>query len=123
MYKKYFTKSLVLLIMFQFDQDHLRITKPISINGLSPKIVDGKVSSRIIHLPLNAEKGLKEQNTRLPDGLKMKIEKIPGYKPDPVEIINNNHEVEMLKAEIERLKSLQPAKKMGRPKKIVNENT
>lgn len=114
--------------MFQFDQDHLRITKPISINGLSPKIVDGKVVSRTIHLPLNAEKGLKEQNTRLPDGLKMSIEKIPGYKPKPMEIVNNNNEIELfkkenesLRAEIEKLKADKP--KMGRPKKLVNENT
>lgn len=70
--------------MFQFNEDHLRITKPISINGLAPKIVDGKVITRVIHLPLHAEKGLNEQNKRLPDGLKMKIEKIPGYKPQPV---------------------------------------
>lgn len=107
--------------MFQFDQDHLRITKPISINGLSPKIVSGKVVSRTIHLPLNAEKGLKEQNSRLPDGLKMTIEKIPGYTPKPAEIVNNNTEIELLKAEIERLKADKP--KMGRPKKLVNENT
>lgn len=102
-----------------FTEDHLRITKPISLNGLSPKIVDGKVVSRVIHLPLGAERGLNEQNNRLPDGLKMKIEKIPGYNPKPAEVANNNKEVEELKAEIERLKSEQVKKPMGRPKKLV----
>lgn len=87
--------------MFQFNEDHLRITKPISINGLAPKIVEGKVITRVIHLPLQAEKGLNEQNKRLPDGLKMKIEKIPGYKPQPV--VNN--EVEQLKAQIAKLEA------------------
>lgn len=102
-----------------FTEDHLRITKPISLNGLAPKIVDGKVINRIIHLPLGAERGLKEQNSRLPDGLKMKIEKIPGYTPKPAEIVNNNKEVEELKAEIERLKAKEAARKpTGRPKKI-----
>lgn len=102
-----------------FTEDHLRITKPISINGLAPKIVDGKVVNRIIHLPLTAEKGLNEQNRRLPDGLKMKIEKIPGYTPKPAEVVNNNKEVEELKAELERLKAEKAVKKpMGRPKKV-----
>lgn len=65
--------------MFQFDQPHLRVTKPITFNGVSPVIdhESGKVKSKIVHLPLAAEKGLLEQNNRLPDGLKMKIEKIP----------------------------------------------
>lgn len=101
-----------------FNEDHLRITKPISVNGLSPKIVDGKVVNRIIHLPLNAEKGLREQNSRLPDGLKMKIEKIPGYTPAQVEVVNNDREIAELKAEIERLKAKKPT---GRPKKIKDE--
>lgn len=102
-----------------FNEDHLRITKPISINGLSPKIVDGKVINRIIHLPVSAERGLKEQNTRLPEGLKMKIEKIPGYTPAPAEVVNNNKEIEELKAELEKLKAEKAAKKpTGRPKKV-----
>lgn len=103
-----------------FNEDHLRITKPISINGLSPKIVDGKVINRIIHLPLGAERGLKEQNSRLPDGLKMKIESIKGYTPKPEEVVNNDKEIAALKAELEQLKAGIAAKKpMGRPKKIV----
>lgn len=102
-----------------FTEDHLRITKPISINGLSPKIVDGKVVNRVIHLPLTAEKGLKEQNSRLPDGLKMDIKKIPGYTPAPAEIVNNDKEIEALKAELEQLKAEKAAKKKtGRPKKV-----
>lgn len=70
--------------MFQFDQPHLRVTKPITNNGVSPVIdqESGKVVTKVIHLPIYAEKGLIEQNNRLPDGLKMKIEKIPGYKPE-----------------------------------------
>lgn len=102
-----------------FTEDHLRITKPISINGLSPKIVDGKVINRIIHLPLTAEAGLREQNSRLPDGLKMKIERINGYKPTQLEVVNNNKEIDELKAELEKLKAEKATKKpMGRPKKI-----
>lgn len=102
-----------------FNEDHLRITKPISINGLSPKIVDGKVINRVIHLPVTAERGLKEQNSRLPDGLKMKIEKIPGWTPTPAEVVNNDKEIEQLKAEIERLKAKEATRKpTGRPKKV-----
>lgn len=67
-----------------FNEDHLRITKPITLNGTSAKIVDGRVVTRIIHLPVTAERGLIEQNKRLPDGLKMKIERVQGYKPDPL---------------------------------------
>lgn len=65
--------------MFQFDQAHLRVTKPLTNNGISP-VVDqetGRIKTKIVHLPLASEKGLLEQNNRLPDGLKMKIEKIP----------------------------------------------
>lgn len=102
-----------------FTEDHLRITKPISVNGLSPKIVDGKVINRVIHLPVTAERGLKEQNSRLPDGLKMKIEKISGYTPAPAEVINNDKEIAALKAELEQLKAEKAAKKpTGRPKKV-----
>lgn len=104
--------------MVFFNEDHLRITKPISINGLSPKIVNDKVVSKIIHLPLTAEKGLREQNTRLPDGLKMKIEKIPGYTPTPAEVVNNDNEMALLRAELAQLKAEKAAKKpTGRPKK------
>lgn len=106
--------------MFSFNEDHLRITKPISINGVAPKIVDGKVVNRIIHLPLTAEKGLKESNSRLPEGLKMKIEKIPGYTPAPAVVETNNKEMEDLKAELEQLRAEKAARKpTGRPKKIV----
>lgn len=102
-----------------FNEDHLRITKPISINGLSPKIVDGKVVNRVIHLPLGAERGLKEQNSRLPDGLKMKIEIIKGYTPQPAEVINNDKEIEALKTELAQLRAEKAEKKpMGRPKKV-----
>lgn len=103
-----------------FNEDHLRVTKPISVNGLSPKIVDGKVINRIIHLPLGAERGLKEQNNRLPDGLKMSIERIPGYTPKPAEVVSNDKEMEALKAELAQLKAVIGARKpTGRPKKIV----
>lgn len=103
-----------------FNEDHLRITKPISINGLSPKIIDGKVVNRIIHLPLTAEKGLREQNSRLPDGLKMKIEKMPGYKPEaqPSETDSLRMQLAELLADKTRLEKELSEKKVGRPKKV-----
>lgn len=104
-----------------FTEDHLRITKPISINGISPKIHEGKVVNRIIHLPLTAEKGLREQNTRLPDGMKMKIEKIPGYTPapQPTEADSLRMQLAELLEEKNRLeRELADKPKIGRPKKV-----
>lgn len=102
-----------------FNEDHLRITKPISINGMTPKIVDGKVVNRVIHLPLTAERGLKEENTRLPDGLKMKIERMPGYTApqQPTESDSLKMQLAELIAQNERLQKELAEKKVGRPKK------
>lgn len=98
--------------MFQFDQPHLRVTKPITFNGVSPVIdqESGKVKSKTVHLPLAAEKGLLEQNNRLPDGLKMKIEKIPAAPKQETKIIPPPPVVNDI---IEPVKN-----KGGRPKKI-----
>jgi hypothetical protein len=102
-----------------FNEDHLRITKPISINGMTPKIVDGKVVNRIIHLPLGAESGLREENNRLPDGLKMKIEKMPGYTPPPQPSESDSLKIQLaeLMAANAKLQKELTEKKVGRPKK------
>lgn len=60
-----------------YSQDHIRVTKPLTSNGLNPQVDgDGKIRTKIIHLPLTAKKYLEKKNASLPDHLKMKIEVI-----------------------------------------------
>lgn len=70
-----------------FNEDHLRITKVRTADGISPVMgEDEKPLKKIIHAPLNKEtvKLFNEQNNRLPNQLKMKIETIKAYKPEPI---------------------------------------
>lgn len=70
-----------------FSEDHLRITKVRTLDGLSPVSgPDEKPLKKIIFAPLNKEskKLFEDQNTRLPTSLKMKIEVVPAYKPEPL---------------------------------------
>lgn len=73
-------------IMF-FNEDHLRITKIRTSDGLSPIIgSDERPEKKIIFAPLNPQtkKLFEEANTRLPNQLKMKIEVVKAYKPEPI---------------------------------------
>lgn len=72
-----------------FNEDHLRITKVRTLDGLSPQIgEDEKPVKKIIQAPLNKDtkKLFDDQNTRLPNSLKMKIEVVKAYKPEPAPV-------------------------------------
>lgn len=88
-----------------FNEDHLQITKVRTNDGISPVIgEDGKVAKKIVFAPLNplSKKLLEEQNTRLPTSLKMKIDVIKAYKPEPVV---DTSEVDALKLQILELQA------------------
>lgn len=107
-----------------FNEDHLRITKIKTSDGVNPFYDDQmRPVKKVIFLPLSSKKLVEEQNNYLPNQLKMKIEVIRAYNPQPVP-----NEVELLKAKIAELEienirlenklPEQPKKPMGRPKKI-----
>jgi hypothetical protein len=86
-----------------FNEDHLKITKVRTLDGTTPLIVNERVQHKVIYAPNNAlvKKLLEEQNTRLPNGMKMKIEFIKGYAPDPVPaMVVDNSETELLKKQL-----------------------
>lgn len=86
--------------MFFANEDHLRITKVRTADGLSPMIgEDEKPMKKIITAPLNPQtkKLFEEQNSRLPTSLKMKIEVVKGYKPEPVQQVAHPDNSELLK--------------------------
>lgn len=67
--------------------DHLRITKVRTTDGTTPVIgSDEKPVKKIIFAPAtkDAIKQFNDQNTRLPNQLKMKIEHVKGYTPQPI---------------------------------------
>lgn len=86
--------------MFFANEDHLRITKVRTADGLSPIIgEDEKPMKKIITAPLNPQtkKLFEEQNSRLPTSLKMKIDVVKGYKPEPVQQVAQPDNSELLK--------------------------
>lgn len=98
--------------MFQFNQSYLRVSKPVTTDGINLKLDDeGKRVMKITHMPLTAEPYLKKRNEKLPDNLKMIIERVePPQYSQPQAVVNT--EVEQLKmllaqAEAEKEKLLQ----------------
>jgi hypothetical protein len=91
-----------------YSEDHLRITKIRTTDGTTPVIgPDEKPVKKIIFAPNTptARKLFEDQNTRLPNGLKMKIELIPAYKPEPAPFTPGvDEEKEALKKELAALK-------------------
>lgn len=86
--------------MFFANEDHLRITKVRTANGQSPMHgEDERPLKKIVLAPLNphTKKLFEEQNSRLPDGLKMKIDVVKGYKPEPVQQVAQQDNSELLK--------------------------
>lgn len=69
-----------------FHEDHLRITKVRTVDGISPLIEDEKIQKKVIHAPLNPQtkKLFEEENSRKPNQLKMKIEVVKAYQPEPI---------------------------------------
>jgi hypothetical protein len=99
-----------------FNEDHLRITKVKTIDGTSPLIgEDERPVKKVIFAPLNplSKKLLEDQNTRLPTNLKMKIETVKAYKPEPIPAAPAE-DVEALKLKLQQLeqenKSLKESK-------------
>lgn len=73
-------------IMF-FNEDHLRITKIKTVNGITPQTgEDERPVKKVIFAPLNKDtrKLFDDQNKRLPNNIKMKIEVVKAYHPEPV---------------------------------------
>lgn len=67
--------------MFQFDQDYLRVSKPITTDGINLALDnDGKRRMKIVHMPVTAEPYLKKRNEKLPDNLKLVIQKVQAVK-------------------------------------------
>lgn len=72
-----------------YNEDHLRITKVKTIDGISPLMgEDEKPQKKIIFAPLNPQtkKLFEEENTRKPNQLKMKIEVVKAYRPEPIPV-------------------------------------
>lgn len=118
-----------------FNEDHLKITKPKTADGRTP-LIDPKTErtvTKVIFAPSNpiTKKLFEEENTRLPNGLKMKIEHVKGYIPQPIvnhEVSKNTElqeENEKLKAELEALKKLsQNGNSLnGEPKETSKDNS
>lgn len=82
--------------MFQFDQDYLRVLKPITTDGINLVFnADGTKKVKVVHMPLSAEPYLKKVNEKKTDNLKLVIEKV---QAKPFEApANPNAEIESLK--------------------------
>lgn len=79
-----------------FNGPYLRVLSPATTNGVNLKIGDDdKVIYKEAHLPLTAKRSIEQQNAKLPDHLKKKVEvvgtepvsvrKKPGPKPKEVQ--------------------------------------
>lgn len=91
-----------------FNEDHLRITKVRTADGITPVFGEnGKPETKIVYAPDTKEtiKLFNELNSRLPTHLKMKLDKVPGYTPQqlPSQPVPD---VSALEKEIAELKAL-----------------
>lgn len=57
-----------------FNGNYLRVSTPRTTDGVTPQMVDGRLVYKEDFLPLSALKDLNEQNLKLPEILKKKIE-------------------------------------------------
>lgn len=107
-----------------FNEDHLRITKVRTLDGLSPQIgEDEKPVKKIIQAPLNKDtkKLFEDQNTRLPNSLKMKIEVVKAYKPEPAPVAAPV-DVSALEKKIAELEAQNQALIEGQQHKVTEES-
>lgn len=91
-----------------FNEDHLRITTVRTIDGTTPIFTEqGKAQTKIVIFPDNkdSKRLLDELNGRLPNHLKMKIEKVKGYTPQQLHSAPSVN-VSDLEKEIQELKAL-----------------
>lgn len=62
------------------DQDHLRVTKPMTIDGINLKYDANKqLVTKTFLLPLTAKRPLEQQNLKLPHQLRLTIEVVKGH--------------------------------------------
>lgn len=65
-----------------FKGKYIRVTTPLTTNGVLPLIVDGQQQTEETHLPITAMKELEKKNVRLEKAgnahLKMKLEVVNG---------------------------------------------
>lgn len=92
-----------------FHEDHLRIIKVRTSDGISPAMgEDERPLKKIIFAPDNPQtrKLFAEENNRKPNQLKMKIEPVKAYKPEPVvsKIEVDNSIIEQKNKELEEQK-------------------
>lgn len=48
-----------------FNGPHLRVTEPVTSNGILPVTVNGRVQEKVTFMPLTAQKLLEKKNARL----------------------------------------------------------
>lgn len=108
--------------MFFQEEDHLRITKVRTNDGISPVIgEDEKPLKKIIFAPLNPQtkKLFEEENSRKPNQLKMKIDVVKAYRPEP---ITQPPAVDVSALE-ERIKALEAENNSLKINKVSSEST
>lgn len=68
-----------------FPKGTLQVISPVTVDGNRPKIVDGRQVTKTTFLPKTAKRALDNQNKRLPDHLKKKIEVLEEDYVEPVQ--------------------------------------
>jgi len=76
--------------MSLFQGDYLRVLTPETIDGVTIKMVNDRMSFKESHMPLSALKDLQRENDRLPTHLKHRIERVttnfgPASTPQPTQ--------------------------------------
>lgn len=94
-----------------FNEDHLQITAIRTNNGTTPVFDEqGRPVKKIVFAPKNRDtiRLFEDQNRRLPTHLKMKIDVVRAYKPEPVQTVVDTTEIDDL-----RLKNLELEKRIN----------
>lgn len=72
-----------------FKGNYLRVSTPRTTDGVTPQMEDGRLVYKEDFLPLSALKDLNEQNLKLPEILKKKIEVVKNDEQGtPVPVVN-----------------------------------
>lgn len=72
-----------------FPKGTLRVVSPVTVDGNRPKIVDGKQVYKETYLPKTAKKALDNQNKRLPEHLRKKIEILQEDYTEPSQVMQS----------------------------------
>lgn len=93
------------------SKPHLRVSVPVTTNGVLLKYDgNGQPSFKTKYLPLTAEKRLVQRNRRLPEHLRLKIERV-----DPTQVAQPVNS-----APVQQAIDSEPKNKGGRPKKTLD---